>query len=607
MSSRVTRSAAKRDYHPESSWRMVEGSENDSFDTSIVHDEEEFLVSTGSQPVGSQSFSAGDSQPFSIGGSQPWSIGGSQEDNLETFLSRAEEDERVLLRTPFRPSIPSSVRQSTRDELLQPRVPEPEFYMPKVDVESPRRPTTRSSAAAVARAWDPQPPPPSPPRLRHRQGRGSQGAGHADKGMPSPREEDVRSPIDRPMARATRSLIAVALDALRWAAGVVGLSLRYLQKPLAILLSLYIALGGVIVVQNMATRSITAAVSPICRIPGVSLLHLPFCPAPRPTRGGKGSDGAGRRAGELDNLMEVQDQLEQVLEKTAQGVSLPMEMKRSEASIRDLRTMVRYSNLRDREELVLEFDSFIGTAGAAADELQQFNTHVGSAVDWVISMNRWTSRHLDTLEAEAAGRGNGLVSAWTSWLLAPFQPATFSERHLLDRYIEHATLVSEKIAALILEAQEVLRTLARAESQLGVIHDLVTRTQKTVQSRKDEILWTLWTLIGANNRRLENLNSQLSLLRRVDAQRIHAVRQVSDLVVELQQIQAGLSDLRDRLAEPALVRDIVDVPLSVHIETIDRGVERLEAARKRIRAVENERIRAVLARGKGDERLLEQA
>ncbi|KAL1836713.1 hypothetical protein VTJ49DRAFT_4739 [Mycothermus thermophilus] len=604
MSSRITRSSAKREYHPESSWRMVEGGENDSFDTSILHDEEEFIVSSGSQPTGSQSFSIGDSQPFSIGGSQPWSVGGSQEDNLETFLSRAEEDERVLLRTPFRPSIPSSVRQSTRDEFLQPHVPEPEFYMPKVDVETPGRPTTRSTAAT--RAFDPQPPPSSPPRIRHRQGGGKRGAGSSEKDEYS-REDEIRPPIDRPMSRATTSLIAITLDALRYAAGVLGLSLGYLQKPLAILLSLYIALGGFIILQNMVTQSITAAVSPICRVPGVSYLGLPFCPAPRPSPGRQGKDGAGRGPVELDKLVEVQGQFEQVLEKAAHGVSLPMEMKRSEASIRDLRTMVRYSNLRDREELVLEFDNFIVTAGAAADELQQFNTHVGSAVDWVISMNRWTSRHLDTLESEAGRNENGLIGAWTNWLFAPFQPATFSERHLLGRYIEHATLVSDKIAALILEAQGVLRTLSKAEGQLGVIHDLVTRTQKTVQSRKDEILWTLWTLIGANNRRLENLNSQLSLLRRVDAQRVDAVRQVSDLITELQQIKAALGDLRDRLVEPALVHDIVDVPLSVHIETINRGVERLEAARKRIRVVENERIRAVLARGKGDERLLEQA
>jgi hypothetical protein len=306
--------------------------------------------------------------------------------------------------------------------------------------------------------------------------------------------------------------------------------------------------------------------------------------------------------------MDIQDQFEHVLEKAAQGVSLPVEMKRSEASIRDLRTMVRYSGLNEKEELVLEFDSFIDTARTASNDLQKFNTHVGSAVDWVISMNRWTSRHLDSLDSHNHNNEKGgLIGVWTNWIFAPFQPAVFSERHLLDRYVEHTALVSDKIGGLILEAQEVLRTLSKAEGQLGTIHDFVHRTQKMVQSRRDEILWTLWTLVGANNRHLDNLNTQLTLLKRVNAQRIDAVKQVNDLIMELEKIQAGLGDLRDRVAEPGLVRGTVDVPLSVHIETINRGVDRLEAARSRIRAVENDRIREVLARGKEGERLIEQA
>jgi hypothetical protein len=77
--------------------------------------------------------------------------------------------------------------------------------------------------------------------------------------------------------------------------------------------------------------------------------------------------------------------------------------------------------------------------------------------------------------------------------------------------------------------------------------------------------------------------------------------------MELESIQANLGDLRDRVAEPEIARDKASVPLSVHIETIDRGVERLEAARNRIRAAENDRIREALARGgvKEEERLLE--
>ncbi|KAG7124712.1 hypothetical protein HYQ44_001897 [Verticillium longisporum] len=321
----------------------------------------------------------------------------------------------------------------------------------------------------------------------------------------------------------------------------------------------------------------------------------------------------GGQSVEFDDLMNVQASFEQVLERSADGVSLPMEMKRSESSIRDLRTMVRYSELPARDELVFHFDEYIATARQTASDLQKFNTHVGSAVDSVISINHWTSRYLDALDASTAAAdadsaGTGLA-VWTSWLFAPFQPATvpFDERALLDKYIEHTALVSDRIAGLIVEAQAVLRLLTRAEDHLSLIYDVVTRSHRSVRDSRDDVLWTLWSLVGANNRRISDLNGQLRLLRAVDTQRSQAVSQVSALVVELEKIEAGLGDLRDRVAEPGLARSAIGpgpglgdrgaIPLSVHVETIDRGVDRLEEARRRIRDAEDDKVREALARG----------
>ncbi|KAH6845300.1 hypothetical protein B0I37DRAFT_379750 [Chaetomium sp. MPI-CAGE-AT-0009] len=594
---RTTRSSVKREFPPESSWRMVEGGENDSFDTSILHDDDDYFASSGSQPVGSQS--------FSIGGSQPWSIGGSQDDNIENFLIKAEDDEQVLLRSPFRPSVPKAVRESSRENLRQ-RSPEPEpepepqFYMPKVDVASPRRASTRSSTTIRASV-----PPPSPPRLRRRQGVVPESPAKGRRVR-----EDEKMPAGERAAlgegsRGSASLFAALFNAVSWALEVVGLALRYAKKPLAILVSLYITFGGVIVLQNMASKSIYTSLSPICRIPGVSWMDLPFCPELKPAEGDKKGDGEPIR---FDGLMDAQDKFQRVAEMAADGLSLPMEMKRSESSIRDLRTVVRYSSLTSKEELILEFDGFIDTAQTVTSVLQRFNTRVSSTVDWVISITRWTSRNLEPFDKgsrDDQGGLAGLVGTWTEWLLSPFQPTLLSERYLLDRYIEHTELVSDKVAQLILEAREVLHSLSKAEGHLDAIYNFVTRTHKTVQGRKDDILWTLWTLVGANNRRLSNYNSQLALLKQVDAQRSDAVRLVNELILELEKIQASLGDLKERVSEPGLLRSQAEIPLSVHIETINRGVERLEEARSRIRSIEDERIKEVLARGKGEEKLID--
>ncbi|KAK0633011.1 hypothetical protein B0T14DRAFT_491261 [Immersiella caudata] len=574
----------KRELHVESSWRMVEGGENDSFDASILHDDEDLAVSSASDPS-----QLSGSQPMSFGGSQPFSIGGSQDETLETFLDRAiNDDDQILRRNPFGSSVPKEVRHSSRDAMKH-RSPEPEFYMPTVEVESPRRGSSRSTKTV-------RPAPPALPGLRRRQQFSARSGRYRES---SESLQDQARPFGD---RVAESLPDAFFNVLSWILGVVGLAFRYAQKPLAIFLALYLVFGGIIIVQNIVTKSLYASLSPVCRLPGASWLNLPFCPEIIPMNGqGRTRNGVPV---EFDGLMKVQDEFEGILEKSAQGASLPMEMKRTEASIRDLRTMVRHSTLQGKEELVLEFDELIDTARGASNDLQKFNTHVGSAVDSVISINRWTSRYLDTLSAEKESRG--LLADWTEWMFSPFQPAVFSERSLLDKYVEHTALVSEKISQLIVEAQAVLRLLSKTEGHLEVIYEFTTRTQKSVQGQKKEILWTLWTLLGANNRRLNHLNDQLSMLKEVNTQRLEAVEQVSELIVELEKIQAGLDNLRERVAEPELVRDKVDVPLSVHIETINRGVERLDAARSRMREVEDDRIKEVLARGaKSEERLID--
>lgn len=570
----------------ESSWRMVEG-ENDSFDASIVADEyldDETPLSTGPSQLSNLS----QLSQLSSQSRGNWNIGSSQDDStIQDFISKAG-DERVIMRSPFQPSVPIAARRSPRNQ-NQPHSPDPEFYMPRVDIDSPRRGSSNGSSRTLVPA-DGQ-------SVRQR------AVAKAPRGSPTKRRQQQMAPQEQPPSisqRMSSDLPHALYDILAWAFGVVGMAFRLAQKPLAAALAVYFIFGGLIVAQNMATKSLYTSLSPICRLPGVSYLDLPFCP-----HGPNMPPTGGKAPVEFDGLMDVQERFEEVLEKSANGVSLPMEMKRTEASVRDLRTMVRYSSLQGKDELVLEFDGFIDTARSASNELQKFNSHVGSAVDSVISINRWTSRYLDGLVADQEAQG--LLSEFAAWVFSPFQPATFSERNLLDKYVEHTALVGDKIADLIIEAQAVLRTLNQAENHLGIIYDFVTRTQETVQSRKDDVMWTIWTLVGANYRRISKLNSELSLLHRVDTQRSDAVKQVSELIVELFKIQAGLDDLRDRVAEPevAAASPKGPMPLSVHIETIDRGVERLEHARSRIRAIENDRIHEVLARGRTEERLIE--
>ncbi|KFA63894.1 hypothetical protein S40285_06802 [Stachybotrys chlorohalonatus IBT 40285] len=578
-------SSRRRELPIEESWRVVEG-ENDSFDTSIlpsISDDDPLLPHFSGQP------SSG--LPSQLSSSSQGQGSGDSQDSIRDF-SNYQEDDHLILRQPFRPTISSSD--------LKHRTPDPVFRMPRVESDGSRR-TSEASYRTIRPALNDR-----DQTLRKRNKLFSAGQ---DSARDQRRDYyDVSHYDDGSQRRGSFGAQLVGAvpsafqDVIRWAVGILALAFNYAQKPLALLLSIYLCFGALIVVQNMVTKSIYSSLSPICRIPGVSFLNLPICPATP-------SILQEPQQFEFDDLMSVQSKFEDVLEKSADGVSLPFEMKRSEMSIRDLRTLVRHSDIQAKDELMLEFDGYIDTARRSAADLQKFNAHVGSAVDSVISINRWTSRFIDAMDPESPkASDSSFLSDWSAWLFYPFQPTdqNFNERVLLDKYIDHTALVSDRISTLILEAQAVLRTLTKAEDHLGLIYDITLRSTDTARSRREEIFWTLWTLVGANAGRLHNLSQQLLLLKQVDAHRSTAVAQISALILELEGIQASLGDLRDRVAEPELLRDKTPIPLSVHIDTIDRGIERLEAARTRIRAAEDDRVRDALVKGGlKDERLLE--
>lgn len=554
---------------------MVEEGENDSFDTTIIRDsfEDDFIMSSGQSQLTSS----------------PPSQEHASQDSIRDFADNADDDQ-VILRAPFQPSL-SSVRHASVDKEL---TPVPEFFMPTVGVSSPRHTSARSSRTIIRRVSND----PSQVRRRapRRESTDESSRDHSTSAKNTRRKghaPDVA--VQRPTIyeRFTSSVPDFLFDCLAWILSVVGMTLRFSKWPLAILLALYVVIGMATVGKDVITQSITASFQPICQIPGVSLLNLKLCPD-NPL--GTGSKSEAQTL-DFDELMSAQAQFEQVLEASAQSISLPMEMTQSESSVRDLRTVVRYSDLPGREELIYEFDGYIEIHRQIINDLQSFNTHIGGAVDSVVGMNRWTSRYIDSVATRREAH-DSLLSRGLKWVLAPIQPVAFDEDGILEKYIEHSVFVVEKIEYLIQEAQAILRLLSHADEYLERIHEYVVRNDNAVKKERGDVLSELWTLLGMNNNRLRNLSAKLALLRRVDGQRKSAVVQLWSLVNDLGDIRTKVSDLRDRVAAPGLLADTTSIPLSVHIDTINAGVERLEAARSRIRIQENERIQETFARGK---------
>lgn len=353
------------------------------------------------------------------------------------------------------------------------------------------------------------------------------------------------------------------------------------------LVAVWLVVGVFMLAGNFVNNTVSNALSPLCRIPGSSLLNLPFCPIDRV------SEIAA--PAEFDKLVDAQAQFEDVLAASATGAFLPLEMKSSEAGIRDLKHVVEYSHLPSRNELVFEFNGFIETARQASGDLSRFNSRIGRAVDQILSTNRWTLSVIDGVAAEEASRGS--LGRWVSSNLnvfAPFQPVSLTRNALLDQYLRHTTAVEEQIVSLITEAQALLMILDNLDSRLDVIAAIATRDGMKVESGKDELLALLWTKLGGHRNSVNKMEKQLALLNDVGSYRRMAWAHVNGAVIKLMAIRDNLEDLRERVAMPETVGDVV--PLEVHIQNINLGIERLEQQRDSGRKLEAERLASITAK-----------
>lgn len=382
---------------------------------------------------------------------------------------------------------------------------------------------------------------------------------------------------------------------------IVYNSMKLLRWPIIGLVTFYLFLGMVMLMGNFLTNSVHTALTPICRLPGASSI-LPFCAY---SSGYPGPDGSLRETidaskaaaadPEFSSLVTAQNHLTEIMEDTSASLSLPLSMKRSESSIRDLRQIVRYSSLHSRHELVLEFDGFIETARTASFDLQKFNSHVGRAVDVTLSTARWTERILDDMAHKNSESENSLVPGFIRSLLYPFTPIPFTKSRLLDQYLLHTSLISDEIAKLIDEAQALLLQLQALEDRLEAIHSISLSSSVDAQVSKDEILSHLWTMLGGNRAQLSRHNHHLKLLRQVGEYRTQAFAHVSGTILKLQAMGAELEELKGRVDAAGLEQCVrKEVPLQVHIDSIRMGVERLELGRAKAREIEKGYVRRVI-------------
>ncbi|RPB04507.1 hypothetical protein L873DRAFT_1666644 [Choiromyces venosus 120613-1] len=407
---------------------------------------------------------------------------------------------------------------------------------------------------------------------------------------------------------APQNIFRTAGSLLGLVAEVILMGLGFLRKPLIYLFYIYIFAVLIFYILQFAAESLYRMMSPICALPGMSLLEVPICDFARRT--GSGDDGTRIQQTDFPKLINLQASFEDILENSAGGSSMALDLKNSEVAVRDLSMLVRVSKLVNKDELSEKLDDFVHTAKQTSRGLTRFGSRVNGVVDNLLAMDEFAIRSLENaqLSSKTSDAPPSIASAISSIVLAPLHfiappNALKTESSILKTFLQASGTMDTSIQRLIMEAELVLRDLDDLENRLSTIQGMASREDSVLQEKHQEVLAELWSFLGGNRRKLANFASHRSLLANIATYRSRALAHVSASLIRLQQMQADLEDLRDRVAQPVMLRDalgegesIGEIPLEVHVESIRKGVERLNRGRERVKGKENDYVRRMLSR-----------
>ncbi|XP_014551729.1 hypothetical protein COCVIDRAFT_112164 [Bipolaris victoriae FI3] len=351
---------------------------------------------------------------------------------------------------------------------------------------------------------------------------------------------------------------------------IVSYAVKHFIKPfLGVVLGVGILVFAIQLASGMLRSTISNAVmGPVCALPGSSYL-IPACAT---------TDSFAGNQADFEELINVQGKFEDILDASKDTSALPATIKNSELAIRDLRILVKHSRLPSRKALENEFEYFIQTANEASVDLSRYNSRIGAAMDRVIATNTWTMNVLSGISEQDASVGTvgKIIRQMTGAFVAP--PPSLQER-IFDQYVLHVSKNKDEITRLIETAQALLLVLNNLEERLTTIFDIATTDDQSITRSQEELLSSLWTKLGGNRGNVKANKRSLILLSNISAYRQKAVVHVSETLLKLQEIQAGLENLREGVAAPEMLGYKSGIPVQVHIDTIGKGVERLQVSR----------------------------
>ncbi|KAI0700647.1 hypothetical protein C8T65DRAFT_580132, partial [Cerioporus squamosus] len=340
---------------------------------------------------------------------------------------------------------------------------------------------------------------------------------------------------------------------------IVRLIIWVLKYPVILLLVCYLTLVATGFVFDTATDTL----APVCAFfPGL-------CGSTVAHNSLSNMFGKLRKApldlGRIDfpGLMDLQARtLDQLLSHSAAGTQLALGVKHAELAVKDLGIIVKTSNLTSKDVLARNLEEFAQDAKVAGRKLQQLSAKLYGAVDNILAFDEYALRSI--AKAQASGKN-----------------ATDTATQM---FRSSMTVLSAEVAQVIIEATSTAARLDALEEKLYMICLSCEQEMLLTQTAIGKVFSELWTVLGGNRAKLQQLEQQVEVLRSVDYYRMQSVIHVATVSTcpNLNTVLTSLlSQLRDKLASPALVGDAI--PLEVHIASIERGARRISERKLQVR------------------------
>jgi len=245
-------------------------------------------------------------------------------------------------------------------------------------------------------------------------------------------------------------------------------------------------------------------------------------------------------------------------------------------------TLTRISDLRSKDLLAESLTTFVNDARKTGRGLTRLSAKVGGTVDQILAFNDYA---LHSIEAAQASPGTFSV------MLRPWKPSNTQEI-VLQTFSDSMNVLSLSIQKLIIEAESELVNLDRLEQDLSVIHEIISREDRTLNIARSDLLSDLWTKLGGNRKTLRGYNDNLTLLKALELYRKQALGQVMMALQALNTLSEDVEDLRERVANPALLE--ARIPVEVHMQSIRGGIQRLKESRVRAKDRDEEETNKIL-------------